>query len=168
MPGLDDQCTDPCYEAGRLFAIYGDMQYAAATMGGGTAPNSTFADKYLAGAISDPRTAITAGEKQAAAWLNKLRRGEKAYFFQRDLDAVMALLQPSAPLPTRASLDEQAMFILGYHHQRAHSSAARTAAAQWADGAGSLWRLPARPGRRAAQSGCRWRQRALLGKLKVE
>ena len=130
MPGLEDQCTDPCYVAGRLFAIYGDMQYAAATMGGGTAPNSTFADKYLAGAISDPRTAITAGEKQAAAWLNKLRRGEKAYFFQRDLDAVMALLQPSAPLPTRASLDEQAMFILGYHHQRANTQHLRDEAKQ--------------------------------------
>lgn len=130
MPGLDDQCTDPCYVAGRLFAIYSDMQYASATAGGGSAPNSSFADKHLAGAISDPRTAITAGEKQAAAWLNKLRRVDKAYFFQRDLDAAMALLQPSALLPNRASLDEQAMFVLGYHHQRAHAQHQREEAKQ--------------------------------------
>ncbi len=130
MPGLDLTCTDPCYVAGRLFAIYADLQYAAATADGGTAPNATFADKHLAGAIADPRTAITAGEKQAAAWLNKLRRRKGDYFYQRDIDQVVSLLQPGRTLPVRASTEEQAMFVMGYHHERAHRSHEREAARQ--------------------------------------
>ena len=38
-------------------------------------------------------------------------------------------LDPDDPGPTHASLDEQALFLLGYHHQRAHTNAARVAAA---------------------------------------
>ncbi len=130
MPGLDDQCAEPCYVAGRLFAIYGDMQYSSATANGGNEPNSTFVDKHLAGAISDPRSAIAAGEKQSAAWLNKLKRADRAQFFQRDVDEVMALLQPTSLLPMRASMEEQALFVLGYHHQRAHTARRRAEAKQ--------------------------------------
>lgn len=120
MPGLDPTCTLPCYVAGRLFAHYEEIQERSALIDGGNRPNATFGDRHLAGAISDPRTALTAGDKQATAWFNRLRRNNSHYFLQRELDEIIALLDPMNPLPARASLEEQAQFVLGYHHQRAH------------------------------------------------
>lgn len=130
MPGLDPSCADPCYVAGRLFAEYAQIQYAAATMDEGKAPNSTFADKNFAGAISNPAIAIAAGEKQAAGWLSKLRRKGWDGPHIRTLDSLVDLLDPAVPLPTRATIEQQSMFVLGYHHQRAHSNRAREAAKQ--------------------------------------
>ncbi len=129
MPGLDPNNTQPAYLLGRLMSVYEATQYAAATADGGEAPNATFVDKYLAGAITSPRLVLTAGGRQASAWLSKLRRNRRDWFHQRDIDAIIAQLDPSDPGPTRATLDQQALFLLGYHHQRAHSNAARTASA---------------------------------------
>lgn len=129
MPGLDPHNTQPAYLLGRLMSVYENTQYAAATADGGDAPNATFVDKYLAGAITSPRLVLTAGGRQAPAWLSKLRRNKRDWFHQRDIDAIIAQLDPSDPGPTRATLDQQALFLLGYHHQRAHSNAARTASA---------------------------------------
>lgn len=131
MPGLDPTSTDPCYVAGRLFAHYEAIQYASATDDGGSAPRATFAQRHLAGAISDPRTALIAGEKQSAAWFNRLRRTGKDVPYQRTLDEIMGQLAAQDALPARSTLDEQARFILGYHHQRAHVFA-RIAAAKTA------------------------------------
>lgn len=130
MPGLDPLCTDPCYVAGRLFAQYAQIQYAASTLDDGKTPNATFADKHFAGAVATPATAIAAGEKQASAWLSKLRRKGRDAPYVRELDALMELLDPMNPLPTRASIEQQAMFVLGYHHQRAQAHHARDAARQ--------------------------------------
>lgn len=120
MPGLDPRNTNPCYIAGRLFAHYEQIQRASARVDGGSEPKATFADKHLAGALTDPRTALTVGEKQVVGWLVRLRRSGKDYHYRRDLDELVALLDPDHPIPARASLDDQAIFILGYHHQRAH------------------------------------------------
>lgn len=129
MPGLDPNNTEPAYLLGRLMSVFEDTQYAAATVDGGDAPKATFVDKYLAGAITSPRLVLTAGGRQASAWLSKLRRSKRDWFHQRDMDAIIAQLDPSDPGPTRATLDQQALFLLGYHHQRAHSNAARSASA---------------------------------------
>lgn len=129
MPGLDPTNTQPAYLLGRLMAVYEDTQYAAATADGGEAPNSTFVDKYLAGALTSPRLVLTAGGRQAPAWLSKLRRSKRDRFHQRDIDEIIALLDAGDPGPQRATLDQQALFLLGYHHQRAHTNAARTASA---------------------------------------
>lgn len=129
MPGLDPDNTQPAYLLGRLMSVYEDTQYAAATVDGGDPPNATFVDKYLAGAITSPRLVLTAGGRQAPAWLSKLRRSGRDWFHRRDMDEIIAELSPADPGPTRATLDEQALFLLGYHHQRAHSNAARATAA---------------------------------------
>lgn len=119
MPGLDPTNTTPCYVLGRLFAAYEALQIAAAHADGGNTPNATFADKLLAGAISSPRLVLSAGEKQSAAWLGKLRRSGRDRFHRRDIDAIIDLLGSEATVPARATLEEQALFVLGYHHQRA-------------------------------------------------
>lgn len=117
MPGLDPENTSPCYVAGRLFAAYDDLQRSAS----GGHLNATFADKHLAGAISSPRLALTAGAKQSAAWLSKLGRDRPglAVNTRKKIDEIMELLGPDDYLPARATLDEEALFVLGFHHQRA-------------------------------------------------
>ncbi len=117
MPGLDETLGAPCYVAGRLFALYEDLQVAAATVDGGERPNATFADKNLAGAISSPQLVLAAGGKQSAAWLAKLRKKGWDGRYRRRLDAVMGLLDPADPVPVRADVGGQALFVLGYHHQ---------------------------------------------------
>lgn len=127
MPGLDATNLDPSYLLGRLMAVYEAMQYAAATTGGGSSgPNATFADKFLAGAITSPVLVLTSGGKQAIAWRAKLRRNNKGWFFDQAIDAITSLLDQADPPPVRATIEQQASFLLGYHHQRAHDNHART------------------------------------------
>lgn len=128
MPGLDETNHQPSYLLGRLLSLYEDIQYKAATADGGKAPNATFADRYLAGAIISPRLVLTAGARQAVAWLTKLRKSGRDYYAKRQIDEIIDCLDPQNPGPVRASLEEQALFVLGYHHQRAFSSAQRQAA----------------------------------------
>lgn len=126
MPGLDPTNQDPSYLLGRLMAVYEAMQYAASRTGGASAgPNATFADKFLAGAITSPILVLTSGGKQALAWRSKLRRN-KAWTYDSDVDAITDLLSQSDPPPTRASVEQQASFLLGYHHQRSHQNHARS------------------------------------------
>ena len=122
MPGLDPHNTNAPYVLGRLFAVYEALQVRAATTGGGTAPNTTFADKHFAGAISSPRLVLSAGARQSAAWLGKLRRSKQDFYFRRQIDEITDLLGPDTLGPVRASLEEQAQFVLGYHHQRAFTT----------------------------------------------
>lgn len=128
MPGLDTTNTEPCYLLGRLLSVYEDTQYAAARSDGGDPPNATFADKYLAGAITSPRLVLTAGAKQASAWLAKLRKSKRDYYLRKQIDEIIALISVDNPGPLNASIDEQALFVLGYHHQRANSNAQRQTA----------------------------------------
>lgn len=121
MPGLDPTNQDPSYLLGRLMAVYEGMQYSAATINSKDgAPNATFADKFMAGAITSPLLVLTSGGKQALAWRAKLRRANKGYFYDKTIDAITDLLTQSEPPPTRATIEEQGSFLLGYHHQRAH------------------------------------------------
>lgn len=128
MPGLDPHNTDAPYVLGRLFAVYETLQDRAARAGGGDAPNATFADKNFAGAISSPRLVLSVGARQSAAWLGKLRRYDADYFFRREIEEIVDLLGPGTLGPVRSSLEEQAQFVLGYHHQRASTRRAITAA----------------------------------------
>ncbi len=118
MPGLNRDNLAPAYLLGRLLSVYEDLQYAAATQDGGSAPNATFVDKHLAGAITSPRMVLTAGARQSAAWLGKLRKSNRSYFFQTRIDEIISKLDSSDPGPIRATVDEQALFVLGYHHER--------------------------------------------------
>lgn len=128
MPQLDEQNTAPAYVAGRMFAVLEQIQYDVT--GGGL--NATYGDRHFAGAISNPRAAIVSGRRDATAWLKKLRRTAAkqgaAVRHEKELDALFGLIDPDTQLPARTSLSEQALFLLGYHHQRAHRFAQIAAA----------------------------------------
>ena len=118
MPGLDPYNTSTPYVLGRLFAVYEALQRQAARANGGSEPNSTFADKLFAGAVTSPTLVLSSGARQSAAWLGKLRRSGRDVYFRREIDEIVDLLAPGTLGPLRASLEEQAQFVLGYHHQR--------------------------------------------------
>jgi CRISPR-associated protein Csd1 len=122
MPGLDTANTDPAYVAGRVFAALEALQYDAS----GGKLNTTYGDRYFAGAITNPRSALVNGRKDANAWLRKLRRTRTgvAINHEKTLDGLFALLSAGGGIPGRTTLKQQSLFLLGYHHQRAHRFAA--------------------------------------------
>jgi CRISPR-associated protein Csd1 len=123
MPSLDPSNTDPAYVAGRAFAVIESLQDAASD----GQLNTTYADRYFAGAVTNPRAAIVSGRRDAAAWLRKLRRTKRglAVTFDKRLTEIFALIDAEPGLPATTTLREQALFLLGYHHQRAHQFAPR-------------------------------------------
>ncbi|MGH3886565.1 MAG: type I-C CRISPR-associated protein Cas8c/Csd1 [Pseudonocardiaceae bacterium] len=126
MPDLDPTNTNPSYVAGRLFAALEQLQYDASE----GKLNTTYADRFFAGAVTNPRAAIVNGRRDANAWLRKLRRTKRGAAVNHDkrLDELFRLLDVGAGLPARTTLFQQSMFLLGYHHQRAHHFASRPVA----------------------------------------
>jgi CRISPR-associated protein Csd1 len=127
MPDLDPTNTDPGYVAGRLFAVLEQLQYDASD----GKLNTTYGDRFFAGAVTNPRAAIVNGRRDANAWLRKLRRTKRgaAVRHEKRLDELVRLLDAGTGLPARTTLRQQSMFLLGYHHQRAHHFASRPATA---------------------------------------
>lgn len=117
MPGLDTANTTPAYVAGRVFAVLEQIQYDVSD----GRLNTTYGDRYFAGAIGNPRAALVSGRRDAIAWLRKLRRTKKgaSVRHEKELDELFGLLGPAGDLPHRTTLREQSLFLLGYHHQRA-------------------------------------------------
>jgi CRISPR-associated protein Csd1 len=116
MPDLEPTGSDPAYVAGRIFAVLEQIQYDSAD----PKPNTTFGDRYFAGALAGPRTAITVGRKDAAAWLRKLRRARPgaAVNHEKHLSEIFSLLGEHQEIPARCNPRQQARFVLGYHHER--------------------------------------------------
>ncbi|MGH3796754.1 MAG: type I-C CRISPR-associated protein Cas8c/Csd1 [Pseudonocardiaceae bacterium] len=127
MPDLDQTNTDPAYVAGRLFAALAQMQYDVSD----GKLNTTYSDRFFSGAVTNPRAAIVNGRRDANAWLRKLRRTKRGAAVNHDkrLDELFGLLDAGVGLPARTTLRQQSMFLLGYHHQRAHHFASRSVAA---------------------------------------
>ncbi|GGP72668.1 type I-C CRISPR-associated protein Cas8c/Csd1 [Saccharothrix coeruleofusca] len=118
MPGLDPTNTEPAYVAGRLFAALDAIQHDAFE----GKLNTTYANRFFAGAVTNPRSALISGRKLADAWLRKFRgtRRGTGVNHRRDLDELFGLLDASTGIPSHATPAQQALFLLGYHHQRAH------------------------------------------------
>lgn len=126
MTGLDQSNTSPAYVAGRTFAVLEQIQYDVTDR----RLNTTYGDRYFAGAISNPRAALVSGRRDAIAWLRKLRRTKQGAVVrhEKELDELFGLVGPAADFPARTTLREQSLFLLGYHHQRAHRFASIRAA----------------------------------------
>ncbi|WP_280458541.1 type I-C CRISPR-associated protein Cas8c/Csd1 [Nocardia carnea] len=144
-PGLDEQRDDPAYVAGRAFAIYEAIQLASVNSRnprgstksdngsngdgqedtgrtGRKTLSATFTDRHFSGAVTNPRPALTAASKLAPSWLGVLERsawGGTAQYLRGKLDSVM---EKAGVIPGRLNPEQQAEFILGYHHQRARDA----------------------------------------------
>ena len=114
---LDSSNTDKGYILGRLFALYEHLQKAAL----GPKVNATIKDKYYGSASAQPRRVFALLERGSANHLSKIGKqspGRKVNL-EKQIGEIMGMMQPSSdPFPATMSAAEQALFGLGYYHER--------------------------------------------------
>lgn len=114
---LDPDFKDKGYLLGRLFAVYERIQEAAL----GRNVNATIKDKFYGSASAQPRKVFSVIDRNSANHLAKVAKqapGLKVDL-ERKLSDIMGKLNPADdPYPASLSAQEQALFGLGYYHQR--------------------------------------------------
>ena len=113
---LDETWSDKGYLLGRLFAVYEQIQRRA--LGGNV--NATIKDKYFGAASSQPRKVFAFLDTGSANHLSKIGKENPGAMINltRAVEAIMDQMEPGAdPYPVSLSTEEQAQFVLGYHHQ---------------------------------------------------
>ena len=114
---LDPDFHDRGYLLGRLFAVYERVQTAA--LGGNV--NATIKDKFYGAASAQPCKVFALIDRNSAHHLSKLAKrsiGQKVNL-EKDITKIMGLMSPADdPFPTSLTTEQQALFGLGYYHQR--------------------------------------------------
>jgi CRISPR-associated protein Csd1 len=114
---LNPDNTEPGYLLGRLFATYEHIQSAAL----GRSLNATIRDKFYGAASATPRKVFPLLDKGAATHLAKVGKDKKGYAvaLERRLGEIMNHFDPSAdPFPAFLPAEQQALFAVGYYHQK--------------------------------------------------
>ena len=114
---LDPENTDKGYLLGQLFATYEHVQTAAL----GSKVNATIKDKFYGSASAQPRKVFALLDKGSANHLSKVGKQSpgRRVNLEKQIGAIMDRMQPDAdPFPASLSAEEQALFGLGYYHQR--------------------------------------------------
>jgi CRISPR-associated protein Csd1 len=114
---FDPECKEIGYLLGRLFAVYEQIQTAAL----GRNVNATIKDKFYGSAAAQPRKVFHMLESGSANHLSKIgkqRPGLKVNF-EKAVGAIMEAMSPEGdPFPASLPDKSQALFGLGYYHQR--------------------------------------------------
>ena len=115
---LNENCRDRAYILGREFAVLEKIQEAA-----NPGINATIRDRYFNSACGTPAMVFPLLFRLKESHLRKIRNGNPgmAVFYERILTELQGMLEVSGSVgafPSRLSLNEQGMFILGYYHQR--------------------------------------------------
>jgi CRISPR-associated protein Csd1 len=110
-PMLDPDCRVPAYCLGRLFAALERLQVRAIGAAG-----TTIVQQYYGSASTTPLSAFGALLRKATVHAAKVGRNADL-----EIQEILGLLGPADGLPPIFRLEEQALFGLGYYHQRAHS-----------------------------------------------
>lgn len=114
---LDPDNRNRGYLLGRLFAVYEHIQTAAL----GSRVNSTIKDKFYGSASAQPRKVFHFLESGSANHLSKVGKQKPGYKvkLEKQVAAIMDLMAPGTdPFPTSLPAEDQALFGLGYYHQR--------------------------------------------------
>ena len=114
---LDPNQTNKAYLAGRLFALFENIQQCAL----GKNLNRTIRDAYYGTASTTPRTIFGRLDALSKVHLSKLRKEAPglAFIKEKQLEEIYNLIPGGAPeMPTHFSLDDQSIFAVGYYHQR--------------------------------------------------
>jgi CRISPR-associated protein Csd1 len=120
MASLDKKNREPGYLCGRLLAVLEAVQIAAHP-----GIKATIIDRYFGTASSAPATifgTLLRGAQNHLAVLRKTKEGAFHALSMR-LEEVLNGIEATG-LPATLDLKEQALFSLGYYHQRAHDRAA--------------------------------------------
>lgn len=117
MVALESGHPSTAYHCGRLLAVLEAVQRAALP-----GVNATIVDRYYGAASSTPATVFGALIRGAQPHLAKLQRDRPGAHvnLQRKLEDVCAEIED---WPPTLALKDQALFSLGYYHQRAHDRA---------------------------------------------
>jgi CRISPR-associated protein Csd1 len=116
---MDPNNTQPGYLLGRLMALLERTQQLA--LGGDV--NATVVDRFFSAASATPRVVFIRLLKNFRHHVRKAKDDPKnaggAVLVERDVDRIVHDLGNRAEnFPPSLSLEEQGLFILGYHHQR--------------------------------------------------
>jgi CRISPR-associated protein Csd1 len=114
---LDPAFTDQGYLLGRLFALYEQVQTAAL----GRNVNATIKDKYYGAASAQPRKVFHLLESGSANHLSKIGKQKPGLKvnMEKQIGVIMDLMEPGKdPFPASLPDKSQALFGLGYYHQR--------------------------------------------------
>ena len=108
---LNEQSTHPAYVLGRLFAWLERAQQAAI----GKNINATIKDRYFTSACATPASVFPILLRLAH---HHFAKAEYGHYIETQVEGLLDKLE-GEPFPSRLTLDEQGVFILGYYHQRA-------------------------------------------------
>lgn len=114
---LDPGNLNKGYILGRLFAVYEEVQRAA--LGGNV--NATIKDKFYGSASATPQKVFRTLDAGSQNHFSKLRKQSpgRAVNLEKLLTSITDLMEPgNDPIPASLSAAEQALFGLGYYHQR--------------------------------------------------
>jgi CRISPR-associated protein Csd1 len=114
---IDPTFTDQGYLLGRLFALYEQVQTAAL----GRNVNATIKDKFYGAASAQPRKVFHLLESGSANHLSKIGKQKPGWKvnLEKQIGAIMELMEPGRdPFPASLPDKSQALFGLGYYHQR--------------------------------------------------
>ncbi|HEX7119809.1 MAG TPA: type I-C CRISPR-associated protein Cas8c/Csd1 [Longimicrobiales bacterium] len=125
-PAMDPTNTEPGYLLGRLMAVLERLQQAALGMG----VNATVVDRFFGAASATPQAVFPRLLKNARHHARKA--GDEAAtsglarWLEREIDDILAPLGvkehrqgvPFTGFPAHLSLEQQGLFVLGYHQQR--------------------------------------------------
>jgi len=113
MKALYREHPDPAYHCGRLLAVLERIQRTALGK-----INTTVADRYYGAASASPASVLGTLVADAQAHLSKLRKENREYFLERELEEILTAIGPE--FPRTLNLTRQGLFALGFYHQRAN------------------------------------------------
>jgi CRISPR-associated protein Csd1 len=114
---IDPAFAEQGYLLGRLFALYEQVQTAAL----GRNVNATIKDKYYGAASAQPRKVFHLLESGSANHLSKIGKQKPGLkvSLEKQIGAIMNMMDPAKdPFPASLPDKSQALFGLGYYHQR--------------------------------------------------
>lgn len=107
---LNEQSTIPAYLLGRLFAVLEKVQMEA--IGD---VNASIKDRYFTSACASPASVFPILLRLSQHHISKVG----AYYHDKRIEDILNKLDvENNPIPSRLSLDEQGVFMIGYYHQR--------------------------------------------------
>jgi len=124
FPAMDPDNKEPGYLLGRMMAVLERLQQLA--LGGDV--NATVIDRFFGAASATPQSVFPRLLKNARHHARKAEDGpdaKAARWLDGQLDEIAFALEvdrrsygPGAGFPSHLSLEQQGLFVLGYHHQR--------------------------------------------------
>ena len=117
---LDPTLPNKGYVLGRLFAVYEEIQRAA--LGGNV--NATIKDKFYGAASATPQKVFAVLDRGSANHFAKLRKQSPGWAvnLEKLLTSITEVMEPGKdPIPVALTSAEQAMFGIGYYHQRSEA-----------------------------------------------